>query len=372
LSASLDVILNDRVLFRPLTGVGNYVRQLLQALKQESAAVTVQPFLSSFLPIWRFPLSTRAGRSWWFRRLLQRSYATLFRYRARRHQVYHEPNHIPIACDIATVTTVHDLSVLVHPEWHPDDRVRWYEREFEAGRRRTTRFIVASEFTRREMTSYLGIPPERMDVTYQAPRAELQPQDAAEMRRVRGLFQLPEQFFLYVGTLEPRKNVPGLLEAFANLPPAVRTRHPLVLTGARGWKIESISQQLAAHGLEHDIRLLGYVPDDALPGLYTAATALVWPSFYEGFGLPPLEAMACGCPVIVSNAASLPEVVGDAGVLLDPRDTGGWTEAMRRMAEDTAWRDEWRRRGTIQRQRFSWQRCAQQTIACYAKALQTV
>lgn len=366
----LRVILNDRVLYRPLTGVGNYVRQLLDALRQEAGPLQVRPFLSRYLPVWRLPLTNRAERSWWVRRVLQRTYAGAFRWRSGTHQVYHEPNHIPIPCDIPTVTTVHDLSVLVHPEWHPDDRVRWYEREFEGGRRQTRRFIVASEFTRREMVAHLGIAPDCMDVTYQAPRAAMKVQSAAEVQRARTLFALPEQYFLYVGTLEPRKNVPGLLAAYAALPRALRTRHPLVLTGARGWKIETIAQRLALHGLENDIRLLGYVPDDVLPGLYAGAAALVWPSFYEGFGLPPLEAMACGCPVIVSNAASLPEVVGDAGVLLDPQDVPGWTAAMQRMAEDAAWRADWRRRGFVQRESFSWRRCAQETVACYRKALQ--
>jgi alpha-1,3-rhamnosyl/mannosyltransferase len=367
----LRVILNDRVLYRPLTGVGNYVRQLLNALRQEAGRHQVRPFLSTFLPVLRLPLTNRTGRSWWARRVLQRGYASAFRWRSGLHQVYHEPNHIPILCDIPTVTTVHDLSVLVHPEWHPDDRVRWYEREFDAGRRQTRRFIVASEFTRREMVAHLGVGVESMDVTYQAPRASMKPQPPAELRRVRTLFALPEQYFLYVGTLEPRKNVPGLLAAYAALPRALREHHPLVLTGARGWKIETIAQRLALHGLENDIRLLGYVPDEALPGLYAGATALVWPSLYEGFGLPPLEAMACGCPAIVSNAASLPEVVGDAGVLIDPQDVPSWTAAMQRMAEDAAWREEWRRRGFVQRALFSWRRCALETLACYRKALRT-
>jgi glycosyltransferase involved in cell wall biosynthesis len=381
LSEPLNVVVNDRVLFRPLTGVGHYVAQLLAALRTQGDAIDVRGFLST----WRTPPKQRAqvtsttGRgtswrervrgSWQVRRVLQGIYRTAFRWRTGGFALYHEPNHIPIRCDLPTVTTVHDLSVLVHPEWHPEDRVRWYEREFDAGRRQTRRFIAVSEFTKREMIDRLGVSPGDVDVTYLATRPGLRAADEPEVRLLRAELNLPERFFLYVGTLEPRKNVSGLLEAFAGLPRELRQRHPLLLAGGFGWKMEALQRQIAAHGLKDDTRLLGYMSDDALAGLYTAATAFVWPTFYEGFGLPPLEAMACGCPVIVSNAASLPEVVGDAGMLLDPRDVPAWTAAIQRMAEDDLWREGWQRRGLAQAATFSWDRCARETIACYRAAL---
>lgn len=381
LSQPLSVILNDRVLFRPLTGVGHYVAQLLTALRAHGDTVDVHGFLSAWKtppkqrtqappagsggPSWR----ERVRSSWQLRRVLQGIYRTAFRLRTGGFALYHEPNHIPIRCNLPTVTTVHDLSVLVHPEWHPQDRVRWYEREFDAGRRQTRRFIAVSEFTKREMTSRLSVSPDIVDVAYLAARPGLRAAAEADVRRLRTDLDLPEQFFLYVGTLEPRKNVAGLLEAFAGLPRELRHRNLLLLAGGRGWKMEALQQQIAAHGLENETRLLGYVADDALAGLYTAATALVWPTFYEGFGLPPLEAMACGCPVIVSNAASLPEVVGDAGVLLGPQDIPAWTAAMQRMAEDGQWRTGWKGRGVEQAAKFSWERCALETIACYRAAL---
>lgn len=377
----MRVILNDRVLFRPLTGVGHYVAQLLAALRAQSDAIDARGFLST----WRAPpkQQPRAARaeshgpsfrervrgSWQVRRVLQGLYHTAFRWRTGGFALYHEPNHIPIRCGLPTVTTVHDLSVLVHPEWHPEDRVRWYEREFDAGRRRTRRFIAVSEFTKREMIHRLGVPDSAIDVTHLATRPGLQAVGETDVGRLRAELRLPERFFLYVGTLEPRKNIAGLLEAFAGLPREVRQRHHLVLAGGFGWKMESLQRQIAAHGLEDETRLLGYLGDDALAGLYSAATAFVWPTCYEGFGLPPLEAMACGCPVIVSNVTSLPEVVGDAGVLLDPHEVSAWTAAMRRMAEDAEWRLGWTRRGVKQAAKFSWQRCARETIACYRAAL---
>jgi alpha-1,3-rhamnosyl/mannosyltransferase len=144
---------------------------------------------------------------------------------------------------------------------------------------------------------------------------------------------LTERFFLFVGTLEPRKNVEGLLDAYAALPGPIRARHSLLIAGAWGWKAERIRQQLESRRLGEQVRLIGYLHDPVLAALYARCTALVWPTWYEGFGLPPLEALACGARVIVSNVASLPEVVGDAGVLLDPRDVAAWTDAMRAAAE---------------------------------------
>jgi alpha-1,3-rhamnosyl/mannosyltransferase len=144
---------------------------------------------------------------------------------------------------------------------------------------------------------------------------------------------------------------------------------PLVLAGGWGWKMESLPDSLAQHGLLDDTRLIGYQSDTVLAALYSLCTALVWPTFYEGFGLPPLEAMACGAAVISSTATSIPEVVGDAGVLLDPSDVPAWTEALRRISEDDSWRDDWARRGAARAATFSWSRCADETIACYRAAL---
>jgi alpha-1,3-rhamnosyl/mannosyltransferase len=219
------------------------------------------------------------------------------------------------------------------------------------------------------MVANLGLAPERIDVTYQAPRAQFRPATPAQVTATLHALALPPSFFLYVGTLEPRKNIAGLLTAYAALPSALRQTHPLVLAGGIGWKMEALSDEIQRLGIRPALRLLGYLGDEVLAALYTTATAFVWPTFYEGFGLPPLEAMACGCPVITSAVASLPEVVGDAGILLDPCDTRVWADAMRRMAEDAGWRADWAVRGSQRAGQFSWPCCARQTLACYRAAL---
>lgn len=386
MNAPLRVIVNDRPLRQTLTGVGHYIDQLFTHLPEVAPDIAAAPFFFTHIRRrdWRRPAAQSPAappahparkprdvggsrKPWWLRRALQAGYAALFRRAARQYNLYHEPNHIPMRCDLPTVTTVHDLSVLLFPQWHPADRVRWYEAEFAAGVRQTQRFIAASEFTRADMVRHAGIPPERIDVTYQAPRPAFAPLAPAAAAAARAALRLPERFFLYVGTLEPRKNVPLLLEAYQRLPLALRRAHPLLLVGAWGWHQQELRERLAQQHLLDDVHLLGYLGDAELVAAYTLCTAFVWPTLYEGFGLPPLEAMACGAPVIVSDVASLPEVVGPAGVLLQPDDPAPWCEALRRAAEDADWRATRSRQSLTQAARFSWQRCAHETAACFRR-----
>lgn len=392
MSQRTRIIMNDRVLYCPLTGVGHYAKQLLRAFTQiTDTSVEVRGVISRF----RTPPTDRkrqfvqaakpslvippraqqhrnASAIGIAKRLLKQTYELAFPLSCRSFHLYHEPNHIPIKTALPTVTTVHDLSVLIHPEWHPEDRVRWYNENFERGRRQTNRFIAVSEFTRTEMVSLMGIPADRIDVIFQAARPGFTPRPLESAARTCVELDLPQRFFLFVGTLEPRKNIVTLLDAHAALAPAIRRECPLVLVGSWGWRNEAIRERLVARAASDDLRLLGYVDDETLAHLYSACTALVWPSLYEGFGLPPLEAMACGGPVITSNVASLPEVVGCDAVLLDPHNPTVWTEAMRRMVEDDAWREHWRTQGIKRAACFSWQACAEQTLSCYAKTLAEV
>ncbi len=391
MATPLRVILNDRPLRTTLTGVGHYIREILLQARDSTEPVTIDPFLFGRIlrrdvanagaapPPAANPTATSRGvgtsrKPWWLRRMLDAGYNAAFRFtagRGRRYNLYHEPNHIPIRTALPTVTTIHDLSVIVHPEWHPTDRVAWYEHAFAAGCRQTTRFIAASEYTRQQMIAHCGLPADQIDVTYQAPRAAFHPPTRDAISTLRRIHDLPDKFFLYVGTLEPRKNLPGLLDAFATLPASTRREHPLVIVGAWGWKQEALREKLAQRDLTGQVRLLGYMADQQLATLYAACTAFVWPTLFEGFGMPPLEAMACGGPVIVSNVTSLPEVVADAGVLLDPHDPGPWTATMQRMAEDPAWRAAWIERGRARAATFSWQRCLSQTLDCYRRAVQS-
>jgi len=185
-------------------------------------------------------------------------------------------------------------------------------------------------------------------------------------RRQKGL---PQEFLLHVGTLEPRKNLALLLRAYARLRAAGGDQPPLILAGAKGWMWESLFSQVEHLGIGDSVHFQGYVSSEELPLWYNAAACFVYPSLCEGFGLPPLEAMACGTPVVSSNAASLPEVVGNAGLLLDPLDEEGWSHEMARVLSGAELRKELADRGQDRARRFSWGRAAEETVDVYRCAL---
>jgi glycosyltransferase involved in cell wall biosynthesis len=186
----------------------------------------------------------------------------------------------------------------------------------------------------------------------------------AAFKRAKGL---PDRFWLFLGTLEPRKNLVTLIEAYAALPPADRL--PLILAGGKGWDYQPIFDAVARHGLGSAVQFPGYLPFAELPFWYNGADCFLYPSVFEGFGLPALEAMACGTPVIVSDASSLPEVVGDAGMCLPATDVSAWTAALRQAAHDAAWRESARARGLAQAARYSYAATAKVQVEAYRRVL---
>jgi glycosyltransferase involved in cell wall biosynthesis len=279
----------------------------------------------------------------------------------------HGPAYVgPLASRCPFVVTVHDLSFLRYPQsFRALNRLyltygtRWSVQ-------RAQRVIAVSESTKRDLVRQYGLSPAAVDVVYNGVDPSFRPLPAAEVAAFRAGRDLPERFVLFVGTLEPRKNVVCLIEAYARLPEA---RPPLVLVGGKGWLYDEIFARVEALALGGAVRFAGYVPADELPWWYNAATVFVYPSLYEGFGLPALEAMACGTPVITSTASSLPEVVGQAGLLVDPADVGALTAAMEQLLGDAAMQDNMRAAGLAQAQNFSWQRAAAETVASYRQAL---
>jgi glycosyltransferase involved in cell wall biosynthesis len=234
--------------------------------------------------------------------------------------------------------------------------------------------ITISHHVKQEMVERLGVDPARIDVTYLAADEHFRPAAAEVVERVLQSRGLPARYILTVGTVEPRKNLATLLTAYARLPQDIRESHPLVIVGMRGWvgdsshygEVAALAERL---GLAEKVIFAGYLPDDELPAVYSGAAAFVFPSLYEGFGLPPLEAMACGTPVVSSNAASLPEVVGEAAVLFDPQSAEALTAALERLLTHEADANALIARGLDQARRFSWERCARETLASYQAAV---
>jgi alpha-1,3-rhamnosyl/mannosyltransferase len=278
--------------------------------------------------------------------------------------LYHEPNHIPLPCDLRTLATIHDLSALLHPEWHPPGRVAYYEKHFPRTLRQGCHFLTDCDSIRREVIQTLGLPPERVTRVYLGIRRGLAPLPAEAVGRSLRRLGLPPQYLLYVGTIEPRKNLLLLLRAYCALSDELRRRCPLLLVGRWGWNAGDVAEQLAAarhRGVIH----LGYVPERHLAALYNGALALVYPSLYEGFGFPPLEMLACGGAVLASTAAALVEIVGGAAHLLDPHDLEGWRDAMARIVTDADWRQQLECGAEAVARPFTWERCAAETLQVY-------
>jgi glycosyltransferase involved in cell wall biosynthesis len=290
----------------------------------------------------------------------------------KRFDIYHQPNYIPHAFSGKTVTTVHDMSHRVFPQYHPRRRVMLL-RAFENRLRKANKIITDSDYSRHEIMEMLRVPQERVGVIYLGAGSQYRVLSISQEDRsaLQTRYNLPERFLLYVGTVEPRKNLERLIEAYY----LYRQEEPgsevkLVIAGGNGWLYEDIFTRVKALHMEQDIIFTGYVNSEDLPYLYNMALAFVYPSLYEGFGLPPLEAMACGTPVISSNSSSLPEVIGDAGILIDPYQVEDIAAAMNKVVASSSLREEMSCQGMEQARRFSWTRCAQETLQVYRDCLE--
>jgi glycosyltransferase involved in cell wall biosynthesis len=275
----------------------------------------------------------------------------------------------PLATPCPFVVTIYDLSFLHYPEafrpWN-----RWYLSRFTAlSARRARRVIAISESTKRDVVRLLGVPANRVDVVYCGADDIFRPLPTEEMTRFRRERALPDRFILFLGTLEPRKNVQTLIRAYGQWRKAEPGIPKLVIAGGKGWYYDQIFADVEALELAGDVIFPGYVRQEELPLWYNAADLFVYPSRFEGFGLPVLEAMACGTPVVTTHAASLPEVAGDAALLVSPDDEAQLIEAMRRALSVGDLRQEMTAKGRAHAANFTWDRTARQTIDTYERAL---
>jgi glycosyltransferase involved in cell wall biosynthesis len=241
--------------------------------------------------------------------------------------------------------------------------LRWMAR-FSA--RRADQIITISESTRQDVIRWLGARPNKVRAIHCGVEPRFKPmRDEARLTTFRTARGLPENFILYLGTIEPRKNLIRLIDAYADLRRRGVTQWPLILAGGRGWHDTPILEHAAQADLGEALQFAGFVPDEEQPLWYNAATLFVYPSEYEGFGLPPLEALACGTPVVASNSSSLPEVVGDAAVLVDPTRSSAIADGIQRVLEDKPLRERLAEAGPEQSKAFTWRRMAEETLAVY-------
>jgi glycosyltransferase involved in cell wall biosynthesis len=284
-------------------------------------------------------------------------------------QLFHATEHLlPPFRRIPTVLTVHDLIYRLFPEHHKPLNYHYLNRAMPLYCRRADAIIAISESTRRDLIAHYRVDPAKVTVVYEAAAPHFRPAPADQLQIVRTRYALPDRFLIHVGTLEPRKNLIRLLEALHILRREA-IEIPVILVGATGWLYQGFFHRLKELQLKNTVRLLGYVPDEDLPTLYSAATACVVPSVYEGFGLPVLEAMACGTPVVCSSASSLPELGGDAARYFDPLNVEEMATVLRQIWQDDTLRSEMSAAGLAQSGRFSWDRAAAETIAVYDRVL---
>jgi len=299
-------------------------------------------------------------------RLLWEQTVLPWRLRQLRIDVLHSPHHTtPLApCGYRRVVTIHDLTFLLLPERYPTTRRLYFQTMTRLSARVADAVIVPSEAVKGDVMRILGLPPERLFVIPEAAGPAFHPQDAVAIEAVRRRYGLEGPFLLSVGSLEPGKNRERLLQAFARLR-AGGLKHTLVVAGQRAWRYEGEEPLARRLGLADSVRFLGHVPQADLPALYSAADLFVFPSLYEGFGLPALEALACGTPVVASNVSALPEVVGDAALQVSPLDVEGLAGAMERLLCDDRLRGDLRERGLARAAQFSWEKAARQTVEVY-------
>ena len=287
--------------------------------------------------------------------------------RRARLDLLHVPVYVgPPFLSCPLVVTVHDLSFYLYPDLFRNGQRVYLQHFTRQTVRHAAAIIAVSENTRADVVRILGVAPSQVHVIPNGLDEGMQvlPEDQVKVwRHSRGL---PDRFILFLGTLEPRKNVPFLLNAYALLSPSAP---PLVIAGGKGWYYDAIYATVERLGLSQRVIFPGFVPQEDLAWWYNAAEIFVYPSLYEGFGWPPLEAMACGTPVIVSRSSSLPEVVGDAGVIVDPGDVQGLSDAINELLAEAEQRRAWRAKGLARAKGYSWWATASQTVMLYHKVL---
>ncbi len=266
-----------------------------------------------------------------------------------------------------SIITVHDLAFLLYPHFLTHESARYYGL-IDRAVRHATHIIAVSEATKNDIIRLTGTSAKKITVIYEAAQSIYAPiEDTGLLAEMRARHGLPDRFILFVGTIEPRKNLPTLIRAFDLLKKNYRPDVGLVIVGKEGWLFDEVYRLVEELGLEGQICFAGRVPTKDLPALYSAAEMLVLPSFYEGFGLPPLEAMACGTPVIVSNTSAMPEVVQDAALRVTPEDVEGFTVAMWRLLSEPDLRQDMVVKGKKRAAFFSWERAASETLDVYRK-----
>ncbi len=277
----------------------------------------------------------------------------------------------PVALPCASVVTFHDMTFFLYPQLHTRSKRFFFPIAIRMSARKADALIAISESTRQDTIRLLGVLPQKIISTPLGVTEDFRPvSDSMIREEVRQKYKLPEDYILYVGLVEPRKNLPLLIKSFKALVER-GVHHQLVIVGRFGWMYKEVLQQIEALGVKEKVQFTGYVPSQDLPMVYNLASVFVYPTLYEGFGLPALEAMACGTPVITSAISSLPEIVGDAGLLVPPGDEQALSDAIFETLSNQTLQKQLATKGIQRASLFTWERTAQETLRVYESVLKT-
>jgi glycosyltransferase involved in cell wall biosynthesis len=366
----MHIGIDARLTYYRVGGISTYIRRLVRALETLDTENRYTVFHSREAAdslVTRF----HHGKLWtpahhrWERLALT---IELARYRL---DLLHSPDFIPPYRGAKRhVITVHDLTFLHYPQYLTADSRRYYNDQIQAATRHASHILADSEATKTDLVNMLNVPAEKITVHMLGVDENFQPLPTEMLEKCRQQYKLPPAYILFVGTFEPRKNIVGLVEAYKLLLEKIPDAPPLLLFGKPGWLFEETMARVKTLGIEQYLIWRDDLPYDALPVVYNLAKILVTPSFYEGFGLPALEAMACGTVPIVSNRSSLPEVVGNIGLQVNPDDISSISDAIYHTLTDTDWREQMRAAGLERAKLFTWQNTAEITLSVYRKVLE--
>jgi len=353
-------------------GAGNYIVQLVRALArlecEDEFVVFAQAGKASLLGVAdrpSFRISAVPDYSPAARLIWEQSALPLF---VRRHKidVFHSLHYTrPLWLPCKSVVTFHDMTFFLFPHLHTRSKRLFFPLVIRASGKLANALIAVSENTRQDAIRLVGIPPEKIfTALLGVDRSFGQIKDRERLSEIREKYSLPERFILYVGLVEPRKNLPVLIRAYRALL-EVQRDFDLVVVGRFGWMSEGILGEVAQLGLNERVRFAGYVPREDLPGVYNLSSLFVYPTRYEGFGLPALEAMACGVPVVTTDVSSMPEIVGDAGLLVEPDSEGALIDAMVEVLADPGLSATMAAKGLERAKQFTWERTASETLRVY-------
>ena len=382
----LEVILGADSISAPLTGIGRYAFELARGLPQCPEIARVRYFsLGRWVQLEQLlqadAVNAQQAQAKTLRSVLagNRLAVQVFRMvmpqlqrlrlRSTGQAIYHSPNFFLPPFAGPTVVTVHDLSHHIYPQFHPAARVEYMQRMLPDSLHRASHVITVSESARQDLITHFGHAPDSVTAIPLGAHPAFRPHSASELAPVLAQWGLQAQgYSLYVGTIEPRKNLDRLLDAYAALPEALRLRYPLVMAGSPGWRSDHTHARMARAASAGWLHYLRYVPQADLPTLYAGARLFVYPSLYEGFGLPVLEAMASGVSVVTSNVSSLPEVAGDVALSVHPEDTESLCSYIAQGLQDSSWRARATTAGVERAALFTWKKCLRQTVDVYGKA----